>query len=438
MKSTKHLWYRALSAILLITLILSMTVSCQTPPTMEDIDLSDKPLSHFSYSEEITDYVLLSVSYTDKSGQAKAGNIVIRLFPDVAPITVENFQGLVKDGFYDGLIFHRVIEGFMIQGGDPKGTGSGGSGYPIKGEFESNGVENNLQHVRGVVSMARRGDSYNSASSQFFIVQQEYAYGNGEYAAFGYVVYGMDTVDGIAGTAVNANDKPLSPATINFAKFVTASDVEVNAITEPVVDNNNPPQTPAVQMSDLDFSAIDITKCTDSEAITDLVRLNISYTDAAGAQKTGDVVIRLYANVAPITVQNFKDLVKSGFYDGLTFHRVISNFMIQGGDPDGDGTGGSPNNIKGEFTINGVVNNLEHKRGVVSMARLSYPYDSASSQFFIMHKDTPSLNGAYAAFGYVAYGMETVDGIAGTAVNGDDKPLSPATINSAKFVTVSA
>lgn len=124
----------------------------------------------------------------------------------------------------------------------------------------------------------------------------------------------------------------------------------------------------------------------------------------------GTIALELDADVAPITVENFAELVNKGFYNGLTFHRIISGFMIQGGDPNGNGTGGSDENIKGEFAQNGVKNTLSHTRGVISMAR-SMAYNSASSQFFIMHKDYTGLDGAYAAFGKVTSGIEIVDKI---------------------------
>ena len=127
---------------------------------------------------------------------ANGKNIKIELYPDVAPITVANFEKLVKEGFYDGLIFHRVISGFMIQGGDPMGTGMGGAKEKIKGEFLANGVRNNLKHTRGVISMARSNEA-DSASSQFFIVQADSTYLDGQYAAFGKVTKGMDIVDKI-------------------------------------------------------------------------------------------------------------------------------------------------------------------------------------------------------------------------------------------------
>ena len=124
----------------------------------------------------------------------------------------------------------------------------------------------------------------------------------------------------------------------------------------------------------------------------------------------GDIKIELDADVAPVTVTNFVKLAKDGFYDGLTFHRIISGFMIQGGDPKGDGTGGSDTKIKGEFADNGVTNNLSHTRGAISMARSS-SNNSASSQFFIVHKDSTYLDGKYACFGYVTEGMDVVDKI---------------------------
>ena len=139
------------------------------------------------------------------------GIIELELDADVAPITVTNFIGLVKDKFYDGLTFHRIMEGFMIQGGDPEGNGTGGSPNTIKGEFSSNGIENNISHVRGVISMARNGSDNNSASSQFFIVHKDSTFLDGNYAAFGKVTSGMDVVDKIAETAKPTDDNGTIP-----------------------------------------------------------------------------------------------------------------------------------------------------------------------------------------------------------------------------------
>lgn len=135
----------------------------------------------------------------------------------------------------------------------------------------------------------------------------------------------------------------------------------------------------------------------------------------------GRTELELYPETAPVTVENFTRLVKEGFYDGLTFHRIIPGFMIQGGDPLGNGMGGSEKNIKGEFMANGFNNPLKHTRGVISMARAQDP-NSASSQFFIMHADAPHLDGSYAAFGRVVSGLETVDEIASIPTDYYDRP----------------
>ena len=136
------------------------------------------------------------------------GTMVLELYPEIAPITVENFVKLANEGFYNGLIFHRVIAGFMIQGGDPTGTGMGGPGYQIKGEFASNGVKNTLKHTRGVISMARSMHP-DSAGSQFFIMHQNAPHLDGSYAAFGKLTEGFDVLDRIAGVSTNWSDKPL-------------------------------------------------------------------------------------------------------------------------------------------------------------------------------------------------------------------------------------
>ena len=164
----------------------------------------------------------------------------------------------------------------------------------------------------------------------------------------------------------------------------------------------------------------------DTELLTGLHHVTIDVKDY------GTISLELDADTAPISVTNFINLAKDGFYDGLTFHRIISGFMIQGGDPKGNGTGGSDQTIKGEFSENGVENDISHVRGTISMARANDP-DSASSQFFIVHEDSTFLDGQYAAFGHVTDGMDVVDAIAicentpvqdnnGT-VKADDQPV---------------
>lgn len=149
------------------------------------------------------------------------GNIMkAELFPDIAPQSVNNFISLIQKGFYDGLIFHRVIRGFMIQGGDPEGTGCGGPGYSIKGEFSSNGIENNLKHTEGVLSMAR-SMAPDSAGSQFFIMHKNSPHLDGSYAAFGKITEGMENVNRIAETDTDYSDRPLEDQKIKSVTVET-------------------------------------------------------------------------------------------------------------------------------------------------------------------------------------------------------------------------
>lgn len=156
------------------------------------------------------------VTITMKDG----GVIKLELYPKIAPESVKNFISLANSKFYDGLIFHRVISGFMIQGGCPKGNGTGGPGYNIKGEFSANGVDNSLSHERGVISMAR-AMAYDSAGSQFFICHADSQFLDGQYAAFGKVIEGMDVVDAIASVKTNSQDKPLQDQVIDSIRVDT-------------------------------------------------------------------------------------------------------------------------------------------------------------------------------------------------------------------------
>ena len=174
-----------------------------------------------------------------------------------------------------------------------------------------------------------------------------------------------------------------------------------------------------------------VTGCGKTEYLTGKINVEIEVKDY------GTIAVELDADGAPITVTNFVDLVEEGFYDGLTFHRIIDGFMIQGGDPNGDGSGGSSRTIKGEFSSNGVDNSIDHVRGVISMARSTMP-NSASSQFFIVQEDSPHLNGEYAAFGHVTSGMEIVDAICEDVqvedTNGTVLPENQPVITSIKVV----
>lgn len=178
---------------------------------------SDAIQSKVTEEETMSDTTTYPVAtITMESGDT----ITLELYPDLAPESVKNFIALANDGFYDGLIFHRVIEDFMIQGGDPTGTGMGGPGYSIKGEFKLNGVDNTLSHKRGVISMAR-SKAYDSAGSQFFIVHQDSVFLDGQYAAFGKVTSGMSVVDAIAETNTASGDRPIADQVIASIRVET-------------------------------------------------------------------------------------------------------------------------------------------------------------------------------------------------------------------------
>ena len=162
------------------------------------------------------------VTFTMKNGDT----FKAELYPEIAPQSVNNFISLIQKGFYNGLIFHRVIRGFMIQGGDPQGTGMGGPGYCIKGEFASNGFKNDLKHTRGVISMARTYDP-NSAGSQFFIMHKDAPHLDGAYASFGEVVEGIEVVDMIAKTRTSPSDRPLTPVIIESIEVIDEPEFEV-------------------------------------------------------------------------------------------------------------------------------------------------------------------------------------------------------------------
>ncbi len=306
------------------------------------------------------------------------GAVEIELYGNAAPITVANFVKLANEGFYDGLTFHRVMDGFMAQGGCPNGNGTGDSGTDIKGEFYMNGVANPIMHERGTISMARASDP-NSASSQFFIVHKtsmnnSYSL-DGRYAAFGKVTEGMDVIDTMIEAILNKG----------YTETVPAAD-------QPVIESIAASEKAPEPLPENVFDA--------------------THTATITIKGYGAVKLELYGNAAPITVANFARLASEGFYNGLTFHRIMDGFMAQGGCPNGNGTGDSGTDIKGEFYTNGVANPIMHRRGTISMARSDDP-NSASSQFFIVHEssfgNSFSLDGRYAAFGKVTEGMEIID-----------------------------
>lgn len=187
---------KKISMMLLLTAMVLVLAACNS-----DKKAAPKEEAATSYADEVKENPIVTITMEDDK------KIVVELEPKVAPNTVANFVSLVEDGFYDGLIFHRVIPGFMIQGGDPDGTGGGGPGYAIAGEFASNGFDNGLKHEAGVISMARTGDP-NSAGSQFFIMTDASPHLDGEYAAFGKVIEGLEVAQEIVAVDRDEMDKP--------------------------------------------------------------------------------------------------------------------------------------------------------------------------------------------------------------------------------------
>lgn len=207
---------KSLTKIILPAILIFSLCACSQNPKPEFSSTPSGTIESISFCEtdEQTNYFKLEMSTGDL--------ILFEIYPDIAPETCANFKSLVAQKFYDGIIFHRVIENFMIQAGDPTGTGSGGSSTKIKGEFLINGFNNTLSHSRGVISMARLGDPYfNSASSQFFICHDDAFNLDGSYAAFGKVIAGMSTVDKIATVKTNASDRPTKNQTISSIRFIT-------------------------------------------------------------------------------------------------------------------------------------------------------------------------------------------------------------------------
>ncbi len=378
---------KIIALVLLITMCIPFVAGCSTASAVDPATLGES----------------VSISISVK----KFGTIKADLYPKIAPITVAHIVSLIQEEFYDGLIFHRVIDNFMIQGGDPTGTGYGDPNQKtIYGEFTDNGVENNLKNTRGVLAMARSTNP-NSASSQFFINTKDNTHLDGQYATFGMVTEGMDVVDAISKVQTDANDRPLTEVVIEK--------IRIEKINTELITTT-------------DVTTADPTTPEDPQIGTDPVKITIEVANF------GTIKAELYPEYAPITVAHIVSLINDGFYDGLIFHRIKDGFMIQGGDPTGTGFG-SPDQetIKGEFAANGVNNELKNLRGVLAMARKSYPFDSATSQFFINLVDNPGLDGQYATFGMVTEGMDVVDAIAKVETNSSDKPLTDVVITSIRI-----
>lgn len=392
------------------------------------------------------------------------GTVKFRLFPEYADRGVENFVGLANDGFYDGLTFHRVIRDFMIQGGDPLGTGQGGKS--LWGSSFDGGTDAHLIHLPGAVAYANSGTT-SSNSSQFYIVTGSEAtdemfsyyeqkgklfsdnakalykqyggapYLDGNYTIFGQVFDGLDVIYQIQCTATDANDKPLDDIIMESVRVTEYNGEELKWYISDYTDFDNP-------------TSHDVANFTEPEIGDEIIKMNI--------KDYGEVKIRLFPEYLPEAVENFIELAKQGYYDGLTFHRVINDFMIQGGDPLGNGTGGEC--IWGDKFDGGTYFNLVHVAGALAYAN-SGSTSTNGSQFYIVTgeectdayfddmvaygysysdkvKDAyksagygyPFLDGGYTVFGQVIDGLDVIFEVQKTETDSNDKPVNDVIIES--------
>jgi cyclophilin family peptidyl-prolyl cis-trans isomerase len=317
--------------------------------------------------------------------ETEYGTITVRLFAERAPTTVNNFVFLAREGYYDGITFHRVIPDFMVQAGDPSGTGSGGPGYTFEDEFDPT-----LGHDRvGTLSMANSGPNTNG--SQFFITLAPTTWLDDRHTVFGRVIDGLDVLQSI---------RPRDPETATEPGDVIES-IRILESERPFESTLPTPGEAPVPEAPMDRNAF--------YARPPEMQIDTEATyEATISTAKGDIVVALDAAAAPATVNNFVTLAQEGFYDGLTFHRVEPEFVIQGGDPTGTGQGGPGYVLPAEI-------GLEHVEGAIAMARLPDQGNprrmSSGSQFYITLKPTPQLDGAYTVFGQVAEGMDVVNAI---------------------------
>ncbi|MBQ7131509.1 MAG: peptidylprolyl isomerase [Oscillospiraceae bacterium] len=422
------------------------------------------------------------------------GNVYIKLFPELVPDACENFSGLVEKGYYDGLTFHRVVKNFVIQGGDPEGTGRGGEslwGDKFACEFSSS-----LLHLAGAVSYARASGDLRNGSQFYFSVgagvdeQTLMAYYNkfsksytqsgidaylenggqpyldGDYTVFAQVFEGLDIINNLQQVKTDGNDMPVNDIVIEKAQVVEYHDgivEEMNAefgfesTDEPAqdeFDQNLEPATFNDYVSDF-ATAQNYTMPVEGEEIVVL--------DVEGY---GEVKIKLFPELVPNGCENFVNLVESGYYDGLTFHRVIEDFIIQSGDPNADCTGGEA--YGGGSIPCEITNALVHTIGAVAYARPAYSlinqsqfyfvtgseldeetmsyyisntnlnYNDATKEIYYENGGYPPLDGGYTVFGQVFEGLDIILDISRVDTDDNDKPLEDIVITKAQVVPYSA
>ncbi len=329
------------------------------------------------------------------------GDITLELYPREVPVTVNNFVFLARQGYYDGVVFHRIVRGFMVQGGDPTGTGRGGPGYRFADEQVTR------DYVRGTLAMANSGP--NSNGSQFFIMHQDFALPPA-YTIFGMVTEGLDVLDAIANSPVEPG--PGGERSLPVERIVIQS-VEITETERTSSD------TPSTAASDTPAPASCKTPAAASAApqpqeanmqwdAPPAMSIDTEKQYCATLRTThGDITVALHASEAPVTVNNFVFLARQGFYNGVRFHRIIRGFMVQSGDPTGTGRGGPGYRFADEPVTR------DYLRGTLAMANAGA--NTNGSQFFIVHQDA-GLPPAYTIFGMVTDGLDALDAIAGVPV----------------------
>ncbi|MBR1591594.1 MAG: peptidylprolyl isomerase [Ruminococcus sp.] len=396
------------------------------------------------------------------------GTVKIRLFPEYAEKGVENFVELAKDGYYDGLTFHRVIKDFMIQGGDPLGNGTGGKS--IWGAKFDGGVDPHLIHAAGAVAYANSGSTATNGS-QFYIVtgkvctDEDFAgyaaqglgfsepsmeiyktaggtpFLDGGYTVFGQVFDGLDIIFSIQNVETNSSDKPLEDVIMDSVKVSEYNGEELKWYISDY-DYEPPTEAPVENVPIANYTAPE-----EGETIIDMK-----------IRDYGDVKIKLFPEYAEKGVENFVELAKKGYYDGLTFHRVIKDFMIQGGDPKGDGTGGE--SVWGGSFDGGTDNHLIHSAGAVAYANsgststdgsqfyivtgetytddmfaeleaYGYRFSDNAKEIYLSNGGTPFLDGSYTVFGQVYDGLDVIFKVQEAETDSsNDKPLEDIIIES--------
>ena len=390
-----------LSGVILVLRLGGQPAADETPaPAVEDdsateasgdrvSDLPEEPAARQGFYEAPPPMQIDPETIYLATLETEKGDIVVELFADKAPKTVNSFVFLAREGFYDDTTFHRVIPGFVVQGGDPTGIGTGGPGYRFEDEFHPD-----LTHdSAGVLSMANAGSNTNG--SQFFITLAPIPTLDGKHAVFGKVVEGMDVV-----AAITPRPNPQEAAepgdTLKTVRIEEASASQLPTPTPVVLIEPGEvpmPEEPAERHEM--YSMGQPAQVIDPET---------SY-EATIETEHGDIVVELYDDKAPNTVNNFVFLAREGYYDNITFHRVIEDFMAQTGDPTGTGRGGP-----GYMFGNEIHPELRHDGpGVLSMANAGP--NTNGSQFFITFAATPWLDGQHTVFGRVTEGLDVLDEI---------------------------